>query len=65
MRLRPRTREQAFKAVEALKSAGQKAYLIADNSIRICHPQSTYYPIKSREITKPEQLEVKEYQIIA
>lgn len=65
MRLKPRTREQAFKAVEALKSAGQEAYLVDENTIRICHPQSTYYPIKARAITKPEQLEVKEYQIIA
>jgi hypothetical protein len=52
-------------AIEALKSAGKEAYLVNENTIRICHPQSTYYPIKSKEITKPEQLEVKEYQIIA
>lgn len=65
MRLRPRTCEQAFKAVEALKSAGQEAYLYTDSSIRICNPQSIWSPINKRVITRPEQLEVKEYEIIA
>lgn len=70
MRLRPRTREQAFKAIEGLKEPGQSAWLLkkfdGDNFnevIRICHP----YGLKTShavEITKPEQLEVKEYEII-
>lgn len=65
MRLKPRTREQAFKAIEALKSAGQEAYLIDENTIRICNPQSTYYPIKARVITKAEHLKIQQYEIIA
>lgn len=66
MRLRPRTREQAFAAVEALKSPGQKAYLVngfGNYAIRICTPVTFFCP-PGPEITRPEQLEVKEYQII-
>lgn len=69
MRLRPRTKEQAFKAVEGLKDPGQKAYLVkmfdgdgSREAIRICTPTGIYS--SGVEITKPEQLEVKEYQII-
>ena len=68
MRLRPRTREQAFAAVEGLKDPGQSAYLVQEydgtQAIKICHPQGMMYQFKN-EITRPEQLEVKEYQIIA
>jgi len=68
MRLKPRNKEQAFAAVEGLKGPGQKAYLVKDSfghdAIRIrCHISGYYYGNET-EITKPEQLEVKEYQII-
>lgn len=68
MRLRPRTREQAFAAIEGLKDPGQKAFLVMDafgyDAIRITNPRGRYYRPGS-EITRPEQIEVKEYQIIA
>lgn len=68
MRLKPRSREQAFRAIEGLKDSGQSAYLILTfdgiDAIRICHPHSMWYQNR-KEITKPEQLEVKEYDIIA
>lgn len=66
MRLRPRTREQAFRAIEALKAPGQKAWFVSalgNHAIRICTPVTYFYP-PGPEITKPEQLELKEYQII-
>lgn len=70
MRLKPRSREQAFRAVEALKDPGQEAYLVktfdgdgSREAIRICTPTGNSYS-RGIEITKPEQLEVKEYQII-
>lgn len=68
MRLRPRTREQAFAAVQGLKSPGQEAYLVKDafghDAIRICNTNGSYYK-PGVEITNLKQLEVKEYQIIA
>ena len=70
MRLRPRSREQAFKAVEGLKEPGQSAWLLKkfdgdkfNEVIRICHPVGMRYSTGT-VITKPEQLEVKEYEII-
>ena len=70
MRLRPRTREQAFAAIEGLKDPGQSAYLLRkfdgekfNEVIRICHPAGMRYSTGT-VITKPEQLEVKEYEII-
>ena len=69
MRLKPRTREQAFAAVEALKDPGQKAYLVRKydgaQAIRIRHHVFGSWYGNEIEITKPEQLEVKEYEIIA
>lgn len=70
MRLRPRTKEQAFAALEALKDPGQSAYLLLkfdgdkfNEVIRICHPAGMTY-LTGIVITKPEQLQVKEYEII-
>lgn len=53
MRLRPRTKEQAFAAVEALKDPGQEAYLVNENTIRICNPYLIYAPLNRNLITNP------------
>lgn len=67
MKLRPRTREEAFRAIQALKDPGQEAYLVDSFGgpiIRITNTQGVRWQ-PGNVITCPEQLEVKQYQIIA
>lgn len=64
MRLLPQQPSKAFKAIQALLDPGQKAYMIGENIIRICHPQTMWFS-SDNELISPDQLEVKEYRIIA
>lgn len=64
MKLLPRNPEEMFKTVQALLAPGQQAYLVGypePNTIRICTPIYGY----GKELTSPQQLERKEYQIKA
>lgn len=67
MRLKPQQPAKAFAVIEALKGPGQKAYLVGYGdyeAIRITNPYAGWNT-PSNEITRPSQLKVKEYKIIA
>ena len=64
MKLKSCSRKEIYAAIQAIRLPGQDAFLIGNDIIRICNRQSLYVSF-AVEIRNPEQLELKEYKIIA
>ena len=67
MKLLPRNPEKMFNTVQALIAPGQTAYLVGyplPDTIRI-QTSGVLRGAHGKELTRPEQLEHKEYKIIA